>query len=321
MLGITLIALGLFALDLTGIFNLESILAWTSDSKAPYKNASKAPSVNKIGPARNRTHDTKMAKTATQETAPRIATIGAGTLPKESPTTVAQEALEAPGRIPVLMYHCVNDHPKFKNSIERDLTISTRTFKQQLDLLDTKGYHVVTLDDAYDAMIYGMQLPKKPVVLTFDDGAPDAYTCVFPTLRQRKMRAAFFVKAEEVNMSRGLDWAKVKEMSDAGMQIESHTLNHCDLAIQGADVLVAQLMGSKELIERHTDKPVHFIAYPAGSYNRQVIDITQQSGYLGGLTTHPGLWRPGNNLFELKRIRVSRGETLAQFSYQLSAGY
>ncbi len=320
MLGITLIALGLFALDRAGIFSLQSILSSTSGSNAPYKNASKTLSSSKAGPARSRTRDTAV-ETATRETVPRITTIGPGTLPKQSSRAVPQEELETPSSIPILMYHCVNDHLKFKNSTERDLTISTRTFRQQLDQLDAKGYHVVSLDDAYNAMVYGTQLPKKPIVLTFDDGVPDAYTCVFPILRERKLRAAFFIKAEEVDKGEGLTWAKVKEMSDAGMLIESHTLNHCDLAIQSADILVAQLMGSKELIERHTDKPVHFIAYPAGRYNRQVIEIAQQTGYLGGLTTHPGFWRPGNDLFELKRIRVSRSETLAQFSYQLTAGY
>lgn len=317
-----LILMGSRSLGHTGVFNFKNIQTLVGGFEAPNNDelrASLTTMTIKSEPARSRSRVTAVVETATPEETPETVTANPGDMPPEDSIPWQLEELEVPKRIPVLMYHCVNDNTHFKNQIERNLTIPVQTFQRQLNLLESKGYHVVSMDDAYEAMANGKQLPKKPVVLTFDDGAADAYTCVFPILKERKISGTFFVKTASVDKGDGLNWAKAEEMSEAGMQIESHTINHCDLATQSLDQLVAQLMGSKASIEKHLNRPVHFIAYPSGSYNQSVMDLTQQSGYLAGFTTNPGVWRPGNNLFSVKRVRVSRGESLRQFTYELSA--
>ncbi len=225
--------------------------------------------------------------------------------------------LFVPKSIPVLMYHCINDKTRFANSTEQSLTIPTKVFTDQLDWLETHGYHVVSLNDAYAAMTSGKPLPSKPVVLTFDDGAPDAYTNVYPILSQRELSGAFFIIVARVDNDEGLNWAKLTEMANAGMQIESHTMTHADLPTGSPEEMVYELKQSKALIEERLGRPADFIAYPFGEVNQVVIEATKQAGYSAAFTIRPGPWQAGDNLFTLKRVRVSRGETIATFAGEL----
>lgn len=231
---------------------------------------------------------------------------------------VKTEKMSIPQNIPVLMYHCINDKTVFKNNIGRSLTIETRVFIEQLDWLKANGYHIVSLDDAYGAITTGKELPEKPVVLTFDDGNPDSYFNVYPILSHRHASGTFFVKVKEVEDGQGLDWLKVTEMAHAGMQIESHTMSHADLTVKTPDELTYELQKSKSLIQERTGHVVHFLAYPSGKYNSRVMESAKQAGYQAAFTTQPGFWKPGDNLFALKRVRVSHGETIQAFASSLA---
>ncbi|MCL6473407.1 MAG: polysaccharide deacetylase family protein [Firmicutes bacterium] len=228
------------------------------------------------------------------------------------------EKMSTPKSIPVLMYHCVNDKTLFKNDIERSLTIETRAFVEQLDWLKENGYHIVSLDDAYDAMTIGKKLPEKPVVLTFDDGNPDSYFNVYPILSRRNISGTFFIKVKEVENGQGLDWLKVTEMAHAGMLIESHTMTHANLTIKTSDEMTYELQKSRSLIWERTGHVARFLAYPFGRYDSRTIEGVKQAGYQAAFTTQPGFWKPRDNLFALKRVRVSHGETIQAFASSLA---
>jgi peptidoglycan/xylan/chitin deacetylase (PgdA/CDA1 family) len=194
----------------------------------------------------------------------------------------------------------------FKNKTEESLTIPVAAFKQQLDWMAANGYHVISMEDAYAGMVLGKPLPSKPVVLTFDDGAPDAYTNVYPILSQRGLSGTFFIIAKRVDERVGLNWAKVREMSAAGMVIASHTMTHANLSSKTPEQINYELQASKALIERNISRPVHFFAYPFGSVSPAITRQVKQAGYEAAFTTHEGYWKPGDNPIVLKRVRVNR---------------
>lgn len=243
--------------------------------------------------------------------------------PSSSSKTLAYGAnqssgpLSVPKSIHVLMYHSINDKTSFVNSIERSLTIPTKVFADQVDWLKAHGYHVISLSDAYAGMVLGKPLPSNPVVLSFDDGIPDAYTNVYPILKQRGLSGTFFVITARVSNGPWLTWPQIIEMAKAGMQIESHTMDHVDLTTTSPEETAYELKQSKLKIEAELHRPVDFIAYPAGRANQAVAEATKQAGYLAAFTTRPGPWRPGDDPFTLKRVRVSRGETMATFAAEL----
>src|SRR5439155_12364453 len=66
--------------------------------------------------------------------------------------------------VPVLVYHNIGPQAKGR------LVMAARTFKQQMRYLKAHGYRVISLDDLVDYTELNRQLPRRSVVLTFDDG-------------------------------------------------------------------------------------------------------------------------------------------------------
>jgi hypothetical protein len=73
--------------------------------------------------------------------------------------------------VPILMYHHIA--PLRRGSSL--LCVSPTQLAAQLAYLHSHGYHVVTLQQVYDAWMNGASLPARPVVLSFDDGYLDQY--------------------------------------------------------------------------------------------------------------------------------------------------
>ena len=93
--------------------------------------------------------------------------------------------------VPVLNYHQVNDE---KHSA---LTLHVDQFREQMEYLHNQGYNTITLDQLYDYLENGSELPNKPIVITFDDGYVDNYNNALPILKEYNMKATLF-KDEEV---------------------------------------------------------------------------------------------------------------------------
>lgn len=85
---------------------------------------------------------------------------------------------------------------------------------------------------------------------------------------------------------KGLTWDQLKEMSDQGLQIESHTVTHPILATLKQEELQQELCSSKKEIETKLSRPVNIICYPNGLPRDISIDVEVQSkdcGYKYGV--------------------------------------
>lgn len=135
--------------------------------------------------------------------------------------TVAPENV----RIPILMYHSISDA-----NPDNSLLVPPTMFKEQMDWLKNNEFTTMTLDEALDSMSTG-KVPKKPVVITFDDGYVDNYTAAFPVLKDNNMKGVFFVITDYMGETAGNSMSidMLKEMKAAGMEIENHTSNHLEL--------------------------------------------------------------------------------------------
>src|SRR5436853_340648 len=85
--------------------------------------------------------------------------------------------------------------------------------------------HRPTPRRAYDAWTRGTPLPRKPVVISFDDGYRGDYTRVRPLLRALGWPGVLNLALN--NVRRGdLPASEVRALIRAGWEIESHTLTH-----------------------------------------------------------------------------------------------
>ena len=244
---------------------------------------------------------------------------GSSSLDKAPAPTPTPVTLPDQAQVPILMYHYVSPLPPNPDQYRRDLTVRPENFEAQLQYLAEAGYHAITLSDLYLHLTQGYPLPDKPVVLTFDDGYQDAYEVVFPLMLDYGFTGTFFVLATPTHFeSPGyMTWSQIKEMSDAGMEIQAHGRDHVDLRGRSNDYLVYQILGIQEAIRAHTGQLPRFFCYPSGQYDANVVAVLKSAGYWGAVTTAWGNTHTLEGFFEMSRIRIRGSDTLEGFISKL----
>lgn len=210
-------------------------------------------------------------------------------------------------RVPILMYHYVSDPPEDADEYRIDLSISPEMFRAQMDALYSGGYTPISLYYLDAALLTGVPMPDNPVVLTFDDGYVDHYVNVFPVLQQYNFTGTFFVitGTADAEDPAHLSWAQVREMADAGMDMESHTKTHPDLRDRDYDFLVYELLGAIESLQAFTGRMPHMQAYPGGRYDDATLDVVNTLPVWRAVTTAPGVLHTSDNRLEMSRQRIS----------------
>lgn len=207
--------------------------------------------------------------------------------------------------LPILMYHRVQSVPSSDNDPQlRNLSVPPESFEEHAAMIAAMGAETVGLEDVQDFFFGRKPAPSRAVVLTFDDGYDNTYTRAFPVLRRLGMRATVFVVPSLVDQPGFLTWDQIRELSAVGWSIQSHTLSHHDLRTLSNTELARELRESRTQIERVTGRPVWYLCYPSGVYDRRVIDAASLAGYHGAVTVNYGTRLEQRQLFELPRVRV-----------------
>ena len=106
------------------------------------------------------------------------------------------------------------------------------------------------------------------VSYTFDDNSPKQFSVAQPMFDAKGLHATFFCIVGSLSPSQ---WATIESASSKGHEIASHTLTHPSLPTLTDDQVVAELSGSKNLIESHTGKKCVSHAYPYCSVPKKTI--------------------------------------------------
>lgn len=99
----------------------------------------------------------------------------------------------------------------------------------------------------------------------------------------------------------------IRTLSDEGMGIGAHTVNHPILTCEDEVTAKFEIMESKLQLEKITGKPIDFLAYPNGKYNVDFNDthqkIAKECGFKAAFSTNWGCVSPKtNNYFALSRF-------------------
>ena len=79
------------------------------------------------------------------------------------------------------------------------------------------------------------------------------------------------------------DWCdkfpeSVRQISEAGHEIGSHSDTHADMTKLGDAGILREIRDSKEKLERVSDKAVTLFRTPSGAYNDRVVELIEQEG-------------------------------------------
>ncbi len=103
--------------------------------------------------------------------------------------------------VPVLVFHSVRRRDLAELG---DLSLEEAVFDRQLAALARGGYRTITCAQLCDHLERGATLPKRPVLLTFDDGYLDNFTIASPVLAKHGFRATVFVASDYVSEADGV---------------------------------------------------------------------------------------------------------------------
>jgi peptidoglycan/xylan/chitin deacetylase (PgdA/CDA1 family) len=216
--------------------------------------------------------------------------------------------------VPILMYHVLSAPPA--SAPYPDLYVRPSDFAGDMNWLARHGYHGVTLRRVYDQWTAGTPLPRRPVVVSFDDGYLSQYTRGFATLRAHKWPGVVNLQIDFLRPFSGLRPWRVRKLIAAGWEIDSHTFTHPDLTTLDSVRLRHEVDGSRRALRRLFHVPIDFFCYPAGRYDGRVIRAVRAAGYFGATTTNYGLARPPH-YFTLARVRVTGSEGVAGFAAEM----
>jgi len=116
--------------------------------------------------------------------------------------------------VPILEYHVIA--PPIANAPYPDLYVKPDDFAGQVRWLAAHGYHAVTLRRVYDFWTGKQALPRKPVVLTFDDGYRSDFTVALPTLRARRWPGVLNLEVQNLQPVWGTRPGEVRKLIAAG---------------------------------------------------------------------------------------------------------
>jgi peptidoglycan/xylan/chitin deacetylase (PgdA/CDA1 family) len=224
----------------------------------------------------------------------------------------------------VLCYHIVEAPAAPRMHIDRE------TFRQQLRYLEMTGYNVVPLRHVYE-YVTGKRasLPKNAIVITIDDGWRSTYTEAFPELQKRKFPFTVFIYPNIIGQtSNALTWAQIREMANAGVDVQSHALSHPYLTRRKhrsmsddayATWLSREMAESRRILEKQSGKKVQFLAYPYGDYDEHVAEAAAKAGYTAALTCDFGRVKKGSDPLKMKRFVIDDKMDFAAFRRYLGA--
>ena len=209
--------------------------------------------------------------------------------------------------IPFLMYH--NILP------EGDpYTITKEMFCEQMGFLHEQNYNVIDVRNFVTHLIKNEKQTQKNVCLTFDDGYSNNFAYCLPELKKYHFKATFYITTSLINSELGFTQDQIRVLSEKGMEIGSHTVNHVFLSSLPDDKLYYELEESKKQLEDIIQKPVTSLSLPGGRGNNRIITAAQKTGYETLCTSvyHPN--DADTSLFSLGRIPIKRNCTIELFN-------
>ncbi len=222
---------------------------------------------------------------------------------------------------PILMYHYVHRGADLQDK----LTVTPETFERQMRFLKEHRYNVVPLETLAAIVKEKKELPPRAVAITIDDGHRDNYDYIYPILKKYNLPATVFVIVDEIGRPQNdrLSWDQIKKMQDSGLvAFGSHALGPQPLVnIRSEEELKKQIFGSRRMLEAKLGKEIKIFSYPEGFFNAKIKKMVMDAGYLAAVATAPGLHSPNDDVFALKRQRISQNADNLFIFYIQASGY
>ncbi|MBN2795687.1 MAG: polysaccharide deacetylase family protein [Clostridia bacterium] len=238
-----------------------------------------------------------------------------------------------PVKVPILMYHHISDKP------QNIAMVTVEKFRKDMEYLKENGYQPIFFDELYEYLQGYVELPEKPILITFDDGYQSNYNLAYPIMESLEMKFTISVIGWSVGRNTFIDsdvpitphfsWEEAKVMYDSGLvDFQNHTYDlHSPkgksygaqlpvetgvLPMEEESFLDYRIRLSKDLLTlaiemyENIGRLPNIMCYPYGVSTENSERILKTLGYIGSLKTTPGIrtYSSVSDLWEMPRINV-----------------
>ncbi|HEY3066699.1 MAG TPA: polysaccharide deacetylase family protein [Methylomirabilota bacterium] len=222
--------------------------------------------------------------------------------------------------VPVLVYHNIGSDRHGR------LVIASRTFDEHMRQLKAEGFQTVTVQDFLEFTAGRKQLPRKSVLLAFDDGHSSFSRYARPVLKELGFTATLFVYTDYIGTGVGaLSWGDLKRLHAEGFDVQAHSKTHGDLRRRAGepDASYARRMESElampiTLFRRHLGRGSEALAYPFGAVDGELMPLVLRYGYRAGFTVRRGANAAFAPPLAMGRVQIYAEMTPAEFARNLS---
>lgn len=228
-------------------------------------------------------------------------------------------------KLPIIMYHSI-----LKDTSRSGKYIITPTeFENDLQYLQKNGYTTIFLSELIAYVYEDKPLPKKPIILTFDDGHYNNLGYAVPLLKKYNMKAVISIvgnytenysKTDEANLNYSyLRWKDIVSLMSTGIiEFQNHTYdmhsntkgrNGCSKKF-GESVSTYQQKLANDIQKlqnefyQNTNYTPNTFTYPFGAVSKASLDVIQSLGFQASLSCSSGInkiTKDPNCLYLLKR--------------------
>lgn len=219
--------------------------------------------------------------------------------------------------IPVLMYHYVytkDDPPKKKDA---NYLLDTK-LETQLKWLTKNKYYYPSYQELAAYIDGKHSLPRKSVILTFDDGQEGFLKYGIPLLEKYQVPATSFIICNQKKAAQ-----KISDYASEYVSFQSHSYachqdGHTNIGRGGAiyDKSESQLIKEEKKATELLGTNEAF-AYPYGDVSDVAPSALKKAGYLCAFTIHNGRVKKGDDPMQLTRVRMLGESALEGFKAQV----
>ena len=211
--------------------------------------------------------------------------------------------------VPVLVYHNMSPEDRGR------LSIGVRKFEAQMRALQAEGFQAVSLSDFLEFTAGRRQLPRKSVLLAFDDGYRSFTQYARPILKDFGFTATLFVYSDFVGGG-GLSWTELRALITQGFDVQAHSKTHGNLRRTDAESqeayakrMEAELGQPVELFRKQLGRATDVVAFPYGDADEEVLQHVVKYGYVAAFTVR----RQSNPSFVFP-LKISRAQIYSEMT-------
>lgn len=245
--------------------------------------------------------------------------------------------------LPVVMYHHVTENDKRAGKY----VVKKEELANDLDYIQRMGYETVTVEDLIAYVDGKKQLPKKIIMITFDDGFESTYKLAWPPFAERKMKAVVspigsvtetYTQSGDRNVNYAyMNWDQLAEIDKSDeFEVQNHTYDmhysesgkrkglskmSGESDEQYKAILKNDLEKMQTLLKKNSGIHATAAVYPFGLYSKPTLEVVKELGFRCSMVCEERINRiePGNpaSLYNLGRFNRPSGKSTESFFAKL----